>query len=88
MCIRDSAGTGSTKEPSECPAQPDGKGTGNMAPGLRGQRCEMCIRDRVGPVLQAMGDVEQSGGCALFVAAMAAGHAPRLKQDVYKRQGQ
>ena len=36
----------------------------------------------VGPVLQAMGDVEQSGGCALFVAAMAAGHAPRMKQEV------
>ena len=49
---------------------------------LAGELFEWTARKVVGPVLQAMGDVEQSGGCALFVAAMAAGHAPRMKQEV------
>lgn len=56
--------------------------TARKLSGLVGAEVKPKDFEVVGPVLQAMGDVEQSGGCALFVAAMAAGHAPRLKQEV------
>ena len=56
--------------------------TARKLSGLVGAEVKPKDFEVVGPVLQAMGDVEQSGGCALFVAAMAAGHAPRMKQEV------
>lgn len=56
--------------------------TARKLSGLVGAEVKPKDFEVVGPVLQAIGDVEQSGGCALFVAAMAAGHAPRLKQEV------
>lgn len=56
--------------------------TARKLSGLVGAEVKPKDFEVVGPVLQAMEDVEQSGGCALFVAAMAAGHAPRLKQEV------
>ncbi len=56
--------------------------TARKLSGMTGMEVKPKDFEVVGPVLQAMGDVEQSGGCALFVAAMAAGHAPRMKQEV------
>lgn len=56
--------------------------TARKLSGLVGAEVKPKDFEAVGPVLQAIGNVEQSGGCALFVAAMAAGHAPRLKQEV------
>ena len=56
--------------------------TARKLSGMTGMEVRPKDFEVVGPVLQAMGDVEQSGGCALFVAAMAAGHAPRMKQEV------
>ena len=56
--------------------------TARKLSGLVGAEVKPKDFEVAGPVLQAIGDVEQSGGCALFVAAMAAGHAPRLKQEV------
>lgn len=56
--------------------------TARKLSGLVGAEVKPKDFEVVRPVLQAMGDVEQSGGCALFVAAMAAGHAPRMKQEV------
>lgn len=56
--------------------------TARKLSGMTGMEVKPKDFEVVSPVLQAMGDVEQSGGCALFVAAMAAGHAPRMKQEV------
>ena len=56
--------------------------TARKLSGMTGMEVKPKDFEVVGPVLQAMGDVEQSGGCALFVVAMAAGHAPRMKQEV------
>ena len=56
--------------------------TARKLSGLVGVEVKSKDFEVVGPVIQAMGDVEQSGGCALFVAAMAVGHAPRMKQEV------
>lgn len=56
--------------------------TARKLSGMTGMEVKPKDFEVVGPVLQAMVDVEQSGGCALFVAAMAAGHAPRMKQEV------
>lgn len=56
--------------------------TARKLSGMTGMEVKPKDFEVVGPVLQAMGDVEQSGGCALFVAAMATGHAPRMKQEV------
>lgn len=56
--------------------------TARKLSGMTGMEVKPKDFEVVGPVIQAMGDVEQSGGCALFVAAMAAGHAPRMKQEV------
>ena len=56
--------------------------TARKLSGMTGMEVKPKDFEVVSPVLQAMGDVEQSGGCALFVAAMAASHAPRMKQEV------